>query len=281
MKKNIIKIVFVLVVFLVTALVSINVYAENSEERLEAALAEELNSMQIDPNNLTKEDILSIYDKISSVYSNEEISNIIDENKDALLKEGISEETIETGKDFIKNMDRDEIRNIIEEEVNIEKIQEDLNKGLSVNEIIEKRIDNAPAEKKLSLGLKLLFTNKNFKRALKVSGTISLLLFVYKIVLRWIIYDKANRHGWASIIPIYNEITMYKVCGLSPWLLLFCLLPVIGWIAISIINIIKRFCLATKFNRGIGFGFGLWLLPTIFESIICFDKNIKYEKSEE
>ena len=43
-----------------------------------------------------------------------------------------------------------------------------------------------------------------------------------------------------------------------------------------IIAIMKRFLLAKAFGRSGGFGFGILILPVVFQSIIALNKNIKY-----
>ena len=70
---------------------------------------------------------------------------------------------------------------------------------------------------------------------------------------------------------------MYKVSGLSPWLILLILIPIIGAFIIAIIEIIQKFKLSNKFGKGVLFGFGLLFLQPIFESIIAFSKKIEYK----
>lgn len=54
--------------------------------------------------NVTNEDILNIYDKITEQYSNDEIADMILENKEEISQEvGISESVINTGAEFIRN----------------------------------------------------------------------------------------------------------------------------------------------------------------------------------
>ena len=98
-------------------------------------------------------------------------------------------------------------------------------------------------------------------------------LAVVTIVAYWIIFKKAGKPGWASIVPIYNAVVLYQIVGLSPWLLLLCLVPVVGWIALGIIGIVASFRLAKSFGKDIAWGFGLWLLPQIFYLILAFGKS--------
>ena len=79
---------------------------------------EELQGKDID--SITKDDILEIYDDVTSKYSNEEIADIISENKDEIASQGgVSERKKENEKEFIRNTDEKEIRNIIEEDLDI------------------------------------------------------------------------------------------------------------------------------------------------------------------
>ena len=43
--------------------------------------------------------------------------------------------------------------------------------------------------------------------------------YVALVVAQWKIFVKAGEEGWKSIIPIYNVIILYKISGLSPWML--------------------------------------------------------------
>ena len=99
--------------------------------------------------------------------------------------------------------------------------------------------------------------------------------YVLIVVAQWKIFTKAGQEGWESLIPIYNVVVLYKIIGLSPWLLLLYLLsgvPVIGWIisvALSIVSMVK---LGKAFNQSTAFIFGLLLLSPIFQMILGFGK---------
>lgn len=84
----------------------------------------------------------------------------------------------------------------------------------------------------------------------------------------WVIFEKAGRHGWAAIIPIYNIITLLAVGG-KPWwwifILWFPLFPILLYIAI-----------AKNFGKGGGFAVGLIFLPFIFFLILAFS-DAKYQ----
>lgn len=245
-----------------------HVQAKTSKELLEEQL--EYYARNIDINDISKEDILKVYDEITKQYSNEEIANMIEENSEQLQKQGINKEAISAGANFVRTTDEASIRDIIENDIDIEDVKEKINDGYTSNEIVTSVISQTPNEKLFEIIIKVLLANKIVKAVLIVF----VVLFIYGTVLRWIIYTKAGKPGWAAIIPLYRQITMYQVCGLSPFLMLFWLLPVLGWFAMIVIAIMKRFCLAKEFGRGALFGFGLLFFPTIFQSIIAFNPNI-------
>lgn len=98
-------------------------------------------------------------------------------------------------------------------------------------------------------------------------------LVVLSVVAKWKIYSKAGKPGWASLIPIYNTVVMFQIVGLNPWLLCILLVPFVGWIAGVVFIIMVSFRLAKSFGKDIGWGFGLWLLSTIFNLILAFGSS--------
>lgn len=96
---------------------------------------------------------------------------------------------------------------------------------------------------------------------------------VIGIIANWKIFSKAGKPGWASIIPIYNVVVQFQIVGLSPWLLLLFIVPFVNFIAIPVICIMLPFKMAKSFGKDIGWGFGLWLLPFIFNLILAFGSS--------
>ena len=104
-------------------------------------------------------------------------------------------------------------------------------------------------------------------------AVVALIVGIMMIVAMWIIFKKAGKPGWASIVPIYNSVVMYQVAGLNPWLLLLALVPVVGMFIIAILGIVGTFRLAKAFGKGVGFGFGLLFLAPIFYLILAFGSS--------
>ncbi len=106
-----------------------------------------------------------------------------------------------------------------------------------------------------------------------IGGIISLAISVLTIIAMWKIFVKAGEEGWKAIIPIYNAVIMFKIVGLSPWLLLISLaaiIPFIGWLAVLALMIVYNIKLAEAFGKSGGFAVGLILLNTIFIMILGF-----------
>lgn len=104
---------------------------------------------------------------------------------------------------------------------------------------------------------------------------IILAFYVLIIVAQWKIFTKAGQEGWKALIPIYNVVVLYKIIGLSPWLLLLYLLsvvPVVGWIISIALSIVSTVKLAKAFNQSAAFIFGLLFLSPIFQMILGFGK---------
>lgn len=107
-------------------------------------------------------------------------------------------------------------------------------------------------------------------------GLIMVAVYVLLIIAQWKIFTKAGEKGWKSLIPIYNLVVLYKIAGLSPWLLLIYLtaiIPVVGYIAILVLSIVSMVKLGQAFGKSGGFIVGLILLGPIFQMILAFGSS--------
>lgn len=107
-----------------------------------------------------------------------------------------------------------------------------------------------------------------------VAGIYFVIFIVYYVLIciaQWKIFTKAGEAGWKSLIPIYNMVVLYKIIGLSPWLLLIYLaaiIPVVGYIAILVLSIISMVKLGQAFGKDAGFIIGLVFLTPIFQMVL-------------
>ena len=106
-------------------------------------------------------------------------------------------------------------------------------------------------------------------------GVISLIIAIIDIVAMWKIFKKAGEAGWKSIIPIYNNVVLFKIAGISPWWVLGYLAAAIPFVGIFIalgVSIYAMINLAKSFGKGGAFAAGLVLLSAIFYWILGFGK---------
>jgi len=101
-------------------------------------------------------------------------------------------------------------------------------------------------------------------------------VLIISVISMWKIFKKAGKPGWAAIVPIYNTVVLFQIVGLSPWLLLLALIPIVGSIAIAIVTILAYVKLAKAFGKSGGFAAGLIFLNIIFMPILAFS-DAEYE----
>lgn len=122
---------------------------------------------------------------------------------------------------------------------------------------------------------------------------IGLIALVLSIIAMWKVFNKAGIKGWKSLIPFYNIILLYKISGVSPWLVVLnIIIPLIYYFTIYLewplfiyflccfaalgINIYASIYLARAFGKEDTFAIGLVLMSFIFWLILAFDSSIKY-----
>ena len=274
MNKVKFSIYFILIMFVSCFLTSITtLYAVNIDDISKVNLEEKAEEiLGADNGNIDITKVITEYEKLTQEYTNDEIADMIEKNKDKLEEKGISSDVVSAGTQVLRTMDEESVTKILKEDIKIDEVKEKLEDGYTPNEVINYVTKNLTTKEKVNIALKLLFANKHFKIAVIIISVI----MIYSIILRWIIFSKAGKHGFAAIIPIYRDVVYFKICSISPWVILFILLPIIGWLILAVLKIVSKFELSYNFGRKTGFGFGLWLLPIIFESIIAFSKKIKY-----
>ena len=274
MNKVKFSIYFILIMFVSCFLTSITtLYAVNIDDISKVNLEENAEEiLGTDKGNIDITKVITEYEKLTQEYTNDEIADMIEKNKDKLEEKGISSDVVSAGTQVLRTMDEESVTKILKEDIKIDEVKEKLEDGYTPNEVINYVTKNLTTKEKVNIALKLLFANKHFKIAVIIISVI----MIYSIILRWIIFSKAGKHGFAAIIPIYRDVVYFKICSISPWVILFILLPIIGWLILAVLKIVSKFELSYNFGRKTGFGFGLWLLPIIFESIIAFSREIRY-----
>lgn len=102
---------------------------------------------------------------------------------------------------------------------------------------------------------------------LSFSWIVSVILYVLLAIALWRIFTKAGLPGILGIIPIVNLFFLVKIAGMSMWLTLLFVIPVVN-IVFAIILALK---LGTAFGKGGAFSFFLlFLFHTIGYLILGF-----------
>lgn len=225
--------------------------------------------------NLMSEAI-NMYAEATKTYSNEEIAKMVEEHKEELIQNGIKSEDIDSMVKVLNSFDTEKTKKILNT-IDVDKISEKIANGENIQDIIKEITSSLSATEKIGLAVDVMLSANIVKTILIVIISI----FIYRTLLRCVIYKKARKQAWTPFVPIYRNIVMLKICNMSPWWLLLLLVPIIGWLILWIVHVASKFMLAEGFGRGVIFAFGLWLLAPIFETILVFSKKIKYVGFEE
>ena len=89
-------------------------------------------------------------------------------------------------------------------------------------------------------------------------------LFALLIVSEWKIFTKANKPGWACLIPIYGTLVLLEIIGKPWWWIFLFFIPIVNLVfAIWMINLLSK-----SFGKDEAFTVGLLLIPIIFYPIL-------------
>lgn len=266
MKNKLLKTILYLLI--ITIIIGTNMsYASNdiAYSDMASQVQKYIETENIDINNITEEEVLDAYDQIADSYSKEEIIGLIEENEEKLKEHGVSDSTIEAGKTILETTDEEEVKQIIKENVDIKDIQEKIKEGYTPEEIVSSIINEMPTEQKITTAGRVILSSHIVKNVIYII----IALFIYCTIMRAIIYHKAGKNAIAAFIPFYRQVTMYRICDLSLGYMLLWLLPIVGWLCLIMLAIMKRIYLAKNFGKSAGFGIGLIILPPVFLTILA------------
>ena len=101
----------------------------------------------------------------------------------------------------------------------------------------------------------------------------NLLVVVGVLVGIWKVFVKANKPGWAALVPIYNLFVLAEVGGKPSWWAILLFVPLVNLIVFVVI------CMgvAKNFGKSELYGIGLALLGFIFFPLLGFG-NARYRK---
>lgn len=121
-----------------------------------------------------------------------------------------------------------------------------------------------------------IYYNSTELGALAAIGTVTyivtLALSIFILVCMWKILVKANKPGWAAIVPIYNCYTEFDMVYGNGWKFLLLLIPFANFVFM-----IKFYLdLAKVFGKGTGFGLLLLFVPVVGIPLLAFG-DAKYQ----
>lgn len=105
-------------------------------------------------------------------------------------------------------------------------------------------------------------------------GLVILYIALVAIIIAgyWVLNTKANKPGWAAIVPIYNVIVLAEIAGRPAWHALMLLIPFVNIVFMFLIMI----DVAKSFGKSTGFGVGMVLLGFVFVPMLAFGSD-KYQ----
>ncbi len=109
-----------------------------------------------------------------------------------------------------------------------------------------------------------------------LGAIITIALAVVVLIAEWKVFTKADKPGWAVLIPIYNVWVLYTIICDRGTAMFRLLIPFynIYWAVKSMIK------LAHAYGKSTGFGVGLIFLAPVFLLILGFG-DARYEGPEE
>ena len=125
-----------------------------------------------------------------------------------------------------------------------------------------------------------------------LAGVMGLIMFAVAVVVilqiigMWKIFTKAGEAGWKSLIPFYNIAILYKISGMSPYLVLVyigLLIPFINFfagIAIGVFDLYQKINICKAFRKSTGFTVAMIMVPFIANLILAFGDSQYYGLDE-
>lgn len=129
--------------------------------------------------------------------------------------------------------------------------------------------------------------------AVALAGFLGIIIFiaiaiaVLQIIGMWKVYTKAGEKGWKSIIPFYNIAILYKISGISPYLVFIYIglfIPFVNFfagIALAIIGLYQKINLMKAFKASTGLTVAMLMVPFITYLILGFGKSEYFGFDEE
>jgi hypothetical protein len=117
------------------------------------------------------------------------------------------------------------------------------------------------------------------------AGVVTFLVFaavyVWTALALGAVFRKSGEAGWQAWVPILNQVVLFRLGGVSPWLLLLLLVPGAGWIAVWITQIVACHRVGRAFQVGAGMTVLAALLFPVWASVLGFGASRWVGEEEE
>lgn len=106
-----------------------------------------------------------------------------------------------------------------------------------------------------------------------------LVIAILQIIGMWKVFTKAGEKGWKAIIPFYNLAILYKISGMSPYLVFLYIgffIPIVNIFvafAFAVIDLYQKINLMKAFNKSTGFTVAMILVPFISYLVLGFGNS--------
>lgn len=98
---------------------------------------------------------------------------------------------------------------------------------------------------------------------------LELILIIIAIAGMWKVFEKADKPGWYSIIPLFNTYILLTIVNRPWWWLLLFFIPIINIYFAVVVSI----DLAKSFGKDWVYGIGLLFLPFVFYPMLGFGQD--------
>ncbi len=100
------------------------------------------------------------------------------------------------------------------------------------------------------------------------AGVVSAIVAVVSIVAMWVLFVKAQKAGWRSLIPLLNIYTLCQIADGHGWKFILFLIPGVNFVY----HLIFNHRLARSFGKGAVYWLGLVFLPPLFTLFLGLGK---------
>ncbi len=105
------------------------------------------------------------------------------------------------------------------------------------------------------------------------------IIVIMQIIGMWKVFTKAGEKGWKAIIPFYNIAMLYKISGMSPYLVFVYIglfIPFINFfasLALAIITLYQKVNLMKAFKASTGLTVAMLMVPFVTYLILGFGES--------